>query len=131
MVPVFAGAMHQFGLPVVTGGASVFLTAFERLLRDSGVEIRLNQEVEELIVSEKRVTGCERHQDKPLLTQCLQEYRQGPFTDRYSALPLWSRQSVRVQKNTALGVRRFSCTSLLTDLLSGAILRFRMFHSCI
>lgn len=57
MVPVFAGAMHQFGLPVVTGGASVFLTAFERLLRDSGVEIRLNEEVEELIVSDNRVTG--------------------------------------------------------------------------
>lgn len=57
MVPVFAGAMHQFGLPVVTGGAQHFLTAFEQLLRDSGVEIRLNEEVKEITTSGDRVTG--------------------------------------------------------------------------
>lgn len=57
MVPVFAGAMHQFGLPVVTGGASNFLSAFERLLLDSGVEIRLGEEVEEITTSGNQVTG--------------------------------------------------------------------------
>jgi phytoene dehydrogenase-like protein len=57
MVPVFAGAMHQFGLPVVTGGASNFLSAFEQLLRESGVEIRVNETVEEIITSGNQVTG--------------------------------------------------------------------------
>ena len=57
MIPVFAAAMHQFGLPIVTGGAAEFLTAFERLLRDSGVEIRTGEEAEEIIVSGGKVTG--------------------------------------------------------------------------
>lgn len=57
MVPVFAGAMHQFGLPVVTGGASSFLAAFEQLLTDNGVEIRLGEEVEEIILTGGKATG--------------------------------------------------------------------------
>lgn len=57
MVPVFAGAMHQFGLPIVTGGVGNFLSAFEQLLRDSGVEIRVGEEVEEIILSGNQVTG--------------------------------------------------------------------------
>lgn len=57
MVPVFAGAMHQFGLPIVTGGAQHFVSAFEQLLTDSGVEIRLNEEVVEILTSGDRVTG--------------------------------------------------------------------------
>ncbi|WP_125100168.1 phytoene desaturase family protein [Leucobacter chromiireducens] len=57
MIPVFAAAMHQFGLPVVTGGVGSFLTAFEQLLRDSGVEIRTGEEAEEIIVADGKVTG--------------------------------------------------------------------------
>ena len=57
MIPVFAAAMHQFGLPVVTGGVGEFLTAFERLLRDSGVEIRTGEEVEEILVAGGKTTG--------------------------------------------------------------------------
>lgn len=57
MVPVFAGAMHQFGLPVVTGGAQNFVNAFEQLLVDSGVEIRLNEEVLEITTSGDAVNG--------------------------------------------------------------------------
>lgn len=57
MIPVFAAAMHQFGLPIVTGGVASFLSAFERLLRDSGVEVRTGEEAEEIIVSGGKVTG--------------------------------------------------------------------------
>lgn len=59
MVPVFAGAMHQFGLPIVTGGVSHFLNAFERLLLDSGVDIRVGEAVEKITVSDGRVTGVQ------------------------------------------------------------------------
>lgn len=57
MVPVFAGAMHQFGLPIVTGGVAQFLEAFERLLLDSNVEIRLGEEVEEIVTAGNAVTA--------------------------------------------------------------------------
>ncbi|MBL3698768.1 phytoene desaturase family protein [Leucobacter luti] len=57
MIPVFAAAMHQFGLPIVTGGVGSFLAAFEQLLRDAGVEIRTGEEAEEIIVSGGKVTG--------------------------------------------------------------------------
>ncbi|WP_336658808.1 phytoene desaturase family protein [Leucobacter sp. USHLN153] len=57
MIPVFAAAMHQFGLPVVTGGAGKFLTAFEQLLRDSGVEIRIGEEAEQIVVEGGKVMG--------------------------------------------------------------------------
>lgn len=57
MIPVFAGAMHQFGLPVVRGGVQGFLDAFERLLRDSGVEIRLGEEAEEIVLAGGKVAG--------------------------------------------------------------------------
>lgn len=38
MLPVMAGSMHQAGLPIVKGGASNFVHAFEKLLRSYGVE---------------------------------------------------------------------------------------------
>lgn len=57
MIPVFAAAMHQFGLPVVTGGVQNFLDAFERLLRDCGVMIRTGEEAEEIVIAGDRVTG--------------------------------------------------------------------------
>lgn len=40
MLPVMAASMHQFGLPVVEGGAGNFLKAFEALLIERGVDIR-------------------------------------------------------------------------------------------
>ncbi|QAY64150.1 NAD(P)/FAD-dependent oxidoreductase [Xylanimonas allomyrinae] len=46
MVPVFAATLHQFGLPVVDGGAGRFVAAFESLLRDAGVDIRTGVEAE-------------------------------------------------------------------------------------
>lgn len=57
MIPVFAAAMHQFGLPVVTGGVGSFLAAFESLLRDAGVDIRTGVEAEEIVVADGKVTG--------------------------------------------------------------------------
>ncbi|MFW0774339.1 phytoene desaturase family protein [Paenarthrobacter nitroguajacolicus] len=50
MLPVMAMSMHSFGLPVVKGGASRFIAAFESLLRDNGVRIMLGVEAEEILV---------------------------------------------------------------------------------
>lgn len=41
MLPVMAATMHGIGLPVVKGGARQCVAAFERLLADRGVEVRL------------------------------------------------------------------------------------------
>lgn len=57
MLPVMAMSMHGFGLPVVKGGASRFVAAFESLLRDNGVRIMLGAEAEEILVSGTAVTG--------------------------------------------------------------------------
>ena len=59
MLPVMAMTMHSFGLPVVKGGASRFVAAFESLLRDNGVQIVLGAEAEEVLVDSGsgRVTG--------------------------------------------------------------------------
>lgn len=62
MLPVMAMTMHGFGLPVVKGGASRFVAAFESLLRDNGVRIILGTEVEEIVVSGKTVTGVRTSQ---------------------------------------------------------------------
>jgi phytoene dehydrogenase-like protein len=50
MLPVMAMSMHSFGLPIVKGGASRFVAAFESLLRDNGVRIMLGAEAEEILV---------------------------------------------------------------------------------
>ncbi|MET3903427.1 NAD(P)/FAD-dependent oxidoreductase [Paenarthrobacter sp. 4246] len=50
MLPVMAMTMHGFGLPVVKGGSSKFVEAFESLLRDNGVRIMLGAEAEEILV---------------------------------------------------------------------------------
>ena len=57
MLPVMALSMHSFGLPVVKGGASNFIAAFEALLRDKGVRIMLDTEAEEILVGSKGATG--------------------------------------------------------------------------
>jgi phytoene dehydrogenase-like protein len=57
-----AMSMHGFGLPVVKGGASRFVAAFESLLRDNGVRIMLGAEAEEILVSGTAVTGVRTSQ---------------------------------------------------------------------
>jgi phytoene dehydrogenase-like protein len=57
MLPVMAMSMHGFGLPVVKGGASRLVAAFDSLLRDNGARIMLETEAEEILVSGTTVTG--------------------------------------------------------------------------
>ncbi|GAA4360767.1 phytoene desaturase family protein [Paeniglutamicibacter cryotolerans] len=57
MLPVMAATMHQFGLPVVKGGAAGFVTAFESLLRDHGVVIRTGTRAESIEVREGRAVA--------------------------------------------------------------------------
>ncbi|MBT8162380.1 MULTISPECIES: NAD(P)/FAD-dependent oxidoreductase [Arthrobacter] len=57
MLPVMALSMHAHGLPVVKGGATNFVRAFESLLRDKGVRILVDTEVEEILVDAKGVSG--------------------------------------------------------------------------
>ncbi|MDQ0634330.1 phytoene dehydrogenase-like protein [Arthrobacter pascens] len=57
MMPVMALTMHGFGLPVVKGGASNFVAAFESLLREKGVRIMLNTNVEKIRIDAGRVSG--------------------------------------------------------------------------
>ncbi|MFJ5958345.1 phytoene desaturase family protein [Paenarthrobacter sp. NPDC092416] len=62
MLPVMAMTMHGFGLPVVKGGASRFIAAFESLLKDNGVRVLLGTEVEEVLVGSGSVTGVRTSQ---------------------------------------------------------------------
>jgi len=59
MLPVMALSMHTHGLPVVKGGASNFVRAFESLLRDKGVRILLDTEAQEILVDAKGVSGVQ------------------------------------------------------------------------
>lgn len=53
MLPVMALSMHGHGIPVVKGGASSFIAAFEALLQDNGVRIMLDTEAEEILVDSR------------------------------------------------------------------------------
>lgn len=57
MLPVMAASMHQFGLPVVQGGAARFVAAFEALLTDHAVVIRKATRAEGVVVSGGRATA--------------------------------------------------------------------------
>lgn len=57
MLPVMALSMHSHGLPVVKGGASNFVSAFEALLQDHGVRIMLDTEAEEILTDSRGATG--------------------------------------------------------------------------
>ncbi|MEJ8279921.1 phytoene desaturase family protein [Pseudonocardia spirodelae] len=57
MVPVLAATMHGAGLPVATGGAGNFLTAWERLLDELGVAVHTGRRVERVTVASGRATG--------------------------------------------------------------------------
>ncbi|MFE4196986.1 phytoene desaturase family protein [Paenarthrobacter sp. NPDC056912] len=59
MLPVMAATMHGFGLPVVKGGASQFVAAFESLLRDHGVRVLLNTDVKRVLVEAGQVKGLD------------------------------------------------------------------------
>lgn len=62
MLPVMAMSMHTFGLPVVKGGSSNIVSAFESLLQDSGVRIMLDTDVEKILVNAGRVVGLKTSQ---------------------------------------------------------------------
>ena len=57
MIPVLAMTMHGFGLPVVTGGAKNFVTAFERLLSEHGVTVLTGHRAERVTTTNGRATG--------------------------------------------------------------------------
>lgn len=58
MAKVIAFALEAAGAPIVKGGAGAILTAFEKLIRDHGGEIRVNADVTEVTVDESgRATG--------------------------------------------------------------------------
>ena len=57
MLPVMAASMHQFGLPVVQGGAARFTAAFESLLTDHGVQIRTGTRATGIVVAGGRAVA--------------------------------------------------------------------------
>jgi phytoene dehydrogenase-like protein len=57
MVPLFAGLLHGFGLPVVAGGAGQFVAAFRSLLGSLGVRIETGIDVECVLVEQGRAIG--------------------------------------------------------------------------
>lgn len=58
MAKVIAFALEAAGAPIVKGGAANILTAFERLIRDHGGDLRANADVAEVTVDEAgRATG--------------------------------------------------------------------------
>lgn len=59
MLPVMAATMHGIGLPVVKGGARQFVAAFERLLADRGVDVRLGAAAERIEVAGGRVVAVQ------------------------------------------------------------------------
>lgn len=59
MLPVMAATVHGIGLPVVKGGAGQFVAAFERLLADRGVDVRLGAAAERIEVAGGRVVAVQ------------------------------------------------------------------------
>lgn len=57
MLPVMAATMHQFGLPVVEGGARHFIDAFQRLFDDTGVAVVTGSAVTEIVLDDGRAVG--------------------------------------------------------------------------
>jgi phytoene dehydrogenase-like protein len=57
MIPLFAGVLHGFGLPVVGGGAGRFVAAFRSLLGSLGVRVQTGVEVERILVVRGRAVG--------------------------------------------------------------------------
>ena len=59
MMPLFAGTLHGFGLPVVAGGAGRFVAAFRSLLASLGVRVETGIEVDRILVAQRRAVGVE------------------------------------------------------------------------
>jgi len=59
MVPLFAATFHAAGLPVVEGGARNFVRAFEDLLVERGVDIRLGAAVDRVVVAGGRAVAVQ------------------------------------------------------------------------
>jgi phytoene dehydrogenase-like protein len=59
MIPLFAGTLHGFGLPVVAGGAGRFVTAFHSLLVSLGVHVETSFEVNRILVAQGRAVGVQ------------------------------------------------------------------------
>jgi phytoene dehydrogenase-like protein len=57
MFPIMAMSMHGFGLPVVAGGAVNFVSAFAKVLEENGVDVRLGNPVDSIIVEKGRAVG--------------------------------------------------------------------------
>jgi len=57
MLPVLAATVHGFGLPVVKGGAGQFIAAFERLLADQSVDVRLSAVADRIELSGGRAVA--------------------------------------------------------------------------
>ncbi|GAB2640937.1 NAD(P)/FAD-dependent oxidoreductase [Gordonia jinhuaensis] len=57
MLPVMAGTMHQFGLPVVEGGARNFVNAFHRILADHGTQMVLGDAATEIVIADGRAVA--------------------------------------------------------------------------
>ena len=59
MMPLLAGTLHGFGLPVVAGGAGRFVAAFRSLLASLGVRVETGIEINRILVAERRAVGVE------------------------------------------------------------------------
>lgn len=60
MMPLFAATIHGAGLPVVAGGAGVFVRAFARLLAERGVDVLLGERVTQIVVQRGHAEGVRR-----------------------------------------------------------------------
>jgi phytoene dehydrogenase-like protein len=56
-VLAIAGSLHAVGVPVVEGGASGFVHAFERLISDHGGHVRTGTEVERIVTRGRSAVG--------------------------------------------------------------------------
>ncbi|MBM7413324.1 phytoene dehydrogenase-like protein [Rhodococcus sp. PvP016] len=57
MLPIMAFTMHAAGLPVVTGGADNFVTAFARVLSERGVTVILGESVRNIEIRSGRAVA--------------------------------------------------------------------------
>ncbi len=57
LLPVMAFTMHAVGLPVVRGGASRFVDAFDALLAERGVDVFLGESADRIEVADGRAVG--------------------------------------------------------------------------
>ena len=71
MFPVMAMTMHNFGLPVVQGGAANFIGAFSRLFAEHGVQTRLGAAVDQIIVRNGKAVGVRVAGEEVLASQAV------------------------------------------------------------